>query len=79
MAAMGEVARDVGDGLIVSLKHKHISLDTKIMEIGVLRSDLWAKTCFPAAILNFSIFLAGTIGVTSWFPQFLNSAYSITP
>ena len=35
-----------------------MGIDTQIMHNGVLRYDLWAKTIFPAAILNFQ-FLGG--------------------
>ena len=35
---------------------KNIGIDTKIMAIRELTADLWAKTCFMAAILNFQPF-----------------------
>ena len=35
---------------------KNIGIDIKIVEIGALRAVLWTKSCFMAAILNFSIF-----------------------
>jgi len=57
---------------------KNIGIDLKIMVIGAFRAILWAKTCFVAAILNFLI-LGGTVGVTSWFPPFLKSAYPKPP
>ena len=42
--------------LIVFLDLKNIGIDIKIIEIGALRAVLWKKSCFMAAILNFSIF-----------------------
>jgi len=57
---------------------KNIEIDTKIALIGAHTADLWTITSFLAAILNFT-FLAGTVGVTSWFPLFLKSAPSKTP
>ena len=35
---------------------KNIGLDIITTEIGALRGILWTKSCFMAAILNFSIF-----------------------
>ena len=54
---------------IVFLDPKNIGLDTKIVIVGPFNMKWGPKTYFAAAILNFQ-FLAGTVGLTSWFPQF---------
>jgi hypothetical protein len=42
--------------IIGFLDLKNLCIDTKIMVIGALIADLWAKTWFLAAILNFQLF-----------------------
>ena len=63
---------------IVFSDPQNIGLDTKIVIIGPFNMKWGLKTYFAAAILNFK-FLAGTVGLTTWFPQFLKSAYPKTP
>ena len=57
---------------------KNIGLDTNIVIVGPFNMKWGPKAYFVVAILNFQ-FLAGTVGLTSWFPQFLKSAYPKTP
>ena len=52
---------------------ENMDLDTKINVIGDTEAEKWEFMIFMAAILN-SLFLERTVGVTSWFPLFLESA-----
>ena len=54
---------------MVFLDPQNIGLDTKIVIVGPFNMKWGPKTYFAAAILNFQ-FLAGTVGLTSWFLQF---------